>query len=63
MGEDERKISVKKDMYNEKNCGKILRFFFCTIRPDKKEEPHFCGSKGEKVYEKVFSLRTITVYK
>ena len=31
--------------------------------PDKKEEPHFCGSKGEKVYEKVFFLRTIIVYR
>ena len=29
----------------------------------KKEEPHFCGSKGEKVYEKVFFLRTIIVYR
>ena len=31
--------------------------------PYKKEEPHFCGSKGEKVYEKVFFLRTIIVYR
>lgn len=30
---------------------------------EQKEEPHRCGSKGEKVYEKVFFLRTIIVYR
>ena len=68
-----------KDMYIKKNCGDSAVLFCeirtegdrraCTGRhptgrsPYKKEEPHFCGSKGEKVYEKVFFLRTIIVYK
>ena len=63
MGEDERKISVKKKDVHIRRTAEIPRFFFCAVSPDsdKKEEPHFCGSKGEKVYEKVFFLRTIIV--